>query len=485
MSELPDGWNEVTLAEVGAITTGNTPPTKEPDLYGGDTPFVKPGDLDFSHPITMTEQNLSAKGAKWARLVRPGAVLVSCIGNLGKVGIAGTSLATNQQINTIEFNSRLVIDRYGFYYCKTLRDWMNQEASATTISILNKGKFSQAPFILAPIEEQKRIADKLDAMRARVDACRERLDRIPAVIKRFRKAVLAAATSGELTAEWRTNNKIFCDSKDLVNHLRTAHMNAGGHKAGNAAPPTEDVHDLTPELFPDGWHIVDLREIVRPEKPITYGILKPGPELEVGVPYIRVADFPNNVLNLSTVRKTSYLIDKEFSRARLMPGDIILSIRGTVGRLIIVPLELDQANITQDTARLSIQPVVNRDYIIWFLRSDMAQTRMKKAEKGVAVRGINIGDVRALQIPIPSREEQNEIVRRVEKLFAYADKLETRYKSARAAVDRLTPALLAKAFRGELVPQDPNDEPAAALLERTRPHQQEFKAKRGSGVLDL
>jgi len=84
------------------------------------------------------------------------------------------------------------------------------------------------------------------------------------------------------------------------------------------------------------------------------------------------------------------------------------------------------------------------------------------------VRGINIGDVRALQVPLPSREEQNEIVRRVEALFAYTDRLEARYTAARAQVERLTPALLAKAFRGELVPQDPNDEPASVLLERIR-----------------
>lgn len=86
--------------------------------------------------------------------------------------------------------------------------------------------------------------------------------------------------------------------------------------------------------------------------------------------------------------------------------------------------------------------------------------------KGVAVRGINIGDVRALQLPLPSREEQDEIVRRVETLFTFADRLEARYAAARAQVEKLTPSLLAKAFRGELVPQDPNDEPASVLLER-------------------
>jgi len=88
--------------------------------------------------------------------------------------------------------------------------------------------------------------------------------------------------------------------------------------------------------------------------------------------------------------------------------------------------------------------------------------------RGVAVRGINIGDVRALQLPLPPRAEQAEIVRRVEALFAFADRFNDRLSQARAAANRLTPAVLAKAFRGELVPQDPTDEPAQDLLDRLR-----------------
>jgi len=221
-------------------------------------------------------------------------------------------------------------------------------------------------------------------------------------------------------------------------------------------------------MFPQGWELLDLRELVEPERPITYGILKPGPEIEDGIPYIRVADFPNDQFTLRTIRKTSRLIDDTFKRSRLKAGDILLSIRGTVGRLIVIPPELEGANITQDSARLSIQSAINRDYVLWYLRSELAQKRMKGAVKGVAVRGINIGDVRALQVAIPSREEQDEIVRRIEVLFTYADRLEARYNAACTQVGRLAPSILVKAFRGELVPQDPKDEPASVLLERIR-----------------
>ena len=212
-----------------------------------------------------------------------------------------------------------------------------------------------------------------------------------------------------------------------------------------------------------------MRSSVMPDRPITYGILKPGPDTPDGNSlYVRVADFPNDRLNLQTIRRTTPEIEKVFSRARLREGDILLSIRGTVGRVCVVPKGLTNANITQDTARLSIQPALDSNYVKWFLRSPHTQKRMQKAVKGVAVRGINIGDVRALQLPVPPLAEQQEIVRRVEALLALADQIEARYAKAKVHVEKLTQSILAKAFRGELVPQDANDEPAEKLLERIK-----------------
>ena len=99
--------------------------------------------------------------------------------------------------------------------------------------------------------------------------------------------------------------------------------------------------------------------------------------------------------------------------------------------------------------------------------------------KGVAYTGINIEDLRTLPLKLPLKDEQSEIVHRVETLFAFADRLEVRLHAAQTATERLTPALLGKAFRGELVPQDPNDEPACELLQRLAASAAEPAAKRG------
>ena len=475
MTKLPTGWSAVGLLDASSLLRGVTYTRADASdvPFEGSIPVVRANNIqarafDLRDLVYVPDRLVSD-----AQRIRKGDVVVAT--SSGSISVVGKAV---QAVEDMRFGfgafcgllrpSAEIDPRYfgHFFASDAYRGAVSSMARGVSINNLKRDHFAILSLALAPRAEQKRIADKLDAVLARVDACRDRLNRVPAIFKRFRQSVLAAANSGKLTEEWRSTNPAISDAAKLAQILHATHESVGGHKAGNAAAPTEDVHDLSADLFPPEWALVTLRDLVLPDRPITYGILKPGPELEDGVPYVRVADFPGEKLNLSTIRKTSPKMDDEFKRSRLRPGDVLLSIRGTVGRLIMIPQALDGANITQDSARLSIQPAASRDYVLWYLRSEMAQSRMKSATKGVAVRGINIGDVRALQVPLPSRDEQDEIVRRVESLFAWTDRLEARHAAARAHVERLTPALLAKAFRGELVPQDPADEPASELLKR-------------------
>jgi type I restriction enzyme S subunit len=106
--------------------------------------------------------------------------------------------------------------------------------------------------------------------------------------------------------------------------------------------------------------------------------------------------------------------------------------------------------------------------VFWFLHSPLVQEYFSVNQKGVAVRGINVGDVRPIEMPFPPREEQCEIVKRLQTSFNWIDRLASETASARKLIDHLDQVVLAKAFRGELVPQDPNEEPASVLLERIR-----------------
>jgi len=333
---------------------------------------------------------------------------------------------------------------------------------------VTKNFLNSTPFALPPLAEQRRIVARLKKLAARSRRARAALDAVPQMLAQARQSLLAAAFRGELTKDWREKNKNLESGTSIVKILEAAHDDAGGHKRGNAAQATEGVHNLTPADFPKTWGLTDLLNLCSPGKPVTYGILMPGPDQPNGVPYVRVADYPGEVINLKTVRRTTKEIESNFARARLNTGDLLLSIRGTVGRMAIVPPELHGANITQDTVRLSITDEVETAFVEYILRAPATLTRMQKATKGVAVRGINVGDIRALQIPIPPLPEQREIVSRLKRAFARLDAAAAAHAAAVAELDRLDESLLARAFTGQLVPQNPKDEPAAKLLDRLR-----------------
>jgi type I restriction enzyme S subunit len=326
------------------------------------------------------------------------------------------------------------------------------------------------------VDELMALCDRLEAARTEREATRDQfmaatfarlnaptpdtfrndtrfaLDALPALtaradqMKQLRQTILNLAITGHLTIRWREANPAHGDADEIVRSLEAAHERNGGHRRGNASVATEGAHDFDPRQLPPSWCVTTLKSAVQPHRPITYGILMPGPDTPGGIPYIRVADFPGDKLNLNTIKRTTKEIEERYERARLAPNDVLLSIRGTVGRTCLVPPELDGANITQDTARLSLQSFLDRDFVLIVLRAPATQSRMQKCLKGVAVRGINIGDVRAIQLPIPPLAEQNRIVAKVRELMALCDRLEATLNAADETRRSLLEALLAEAL---------------------------------------
>lgn len=189
-NNLPQGWVERELKDVFDVITGKTPSKKQPEFFGGDIPFVKPGDLDKEKFIYYTEEDsLTDKGFKNAPFLPKYSVLVSCIGNLGKKAILGVDGSCNQQINAILPN-KYVDYKYVYYYINKIIYWMKQNASATTVTILNKSKFEQAPFLLPPLNEQKRIVKTIEEKFAKIDNGIEKLKIAQEQIVQYKQTVL-------------------------------------------------------------------------------------------------------------------------------------------------------------------------------------------------------------------------------------------------------------------------------------------------------
>ena len=227
------------------------------------------------------------------------------------------------------------------------------------------------------------------------------------------------------------------------------------------------------DSLPSGWSWATIEEIRASNGPIVYGILQPGPDLPEGVRYVRPTEIVNDKIQLDSLRRTSQEIAKKYERSALLPGDLLISIVGTIGKVARVPAELAGANITQSSAR--IRPnlsLIEKDFLAWALKSPTLRTQYDKHRLGTGVPRLNIAHIRDLRIPIAPLPEQHRIVAKIEAL-------QERSRKARAALEAIPPLLeqfrqsvLAAAFRGDLTAdwraQHPDVEPASVLLDRIR-----------------
>lgn len=190
----------------------------------------------------------------------------------------------------------------------------------------------------------------------------------------------------------------------------------------------------------DEGRVTTLGKMVEEERPITYGIVKPGHGCPGGVPVVKVKDMQDGAIDESNLLLTTPELDYQYRRSRLRTGDLLISIRGSVGRLAEIPESLENANITQDTARLTISPQYNKIYVRGVLESPILQWDMEKNIRGVAVKGINIGYLRELKMPVCSRERQDELAM----LYQQSDKSKFELKQAIEDINNLMRVFMAQ-----------------------------------------
>lgn len=426
MRALPRGWTEAPLealvdildsariplnsAEREARIT-EKPLNKRYPYYGATGQVGEIDDFLFDEPLIL----LGEDGVPFLERARHKAYLVQgkCWVNNHAHVLRSIDAAVDRRYLASFLN---VFDYTGF-------------VTGTTRLKLTQSAMRLIPVPIAPRAEQNRIADKLDALLARVDACRERLDRVPAILKRFRQSVLAAAISGELTREWREEHGTFDEWKDVLL----------------------------------GSVLTDVR----------YGTAKKCSYEPRKTPVLRIPNISEGKINHDDIKYAEF-DESERTKLALAPGDLLM-IRsngsvGLVGRMALVSERETGFLYAGYLIRLRADVTQARPaYLSLFLASPPSRIRIElTCRSTTGVNNINAEEIREFPILLPTLDEQDEIVRRVDDLFALADRLQQRVSAAQSLADRATPSILDKAFRGELVPQDPNDEPASVLLDRIR-----------------
>lgn len=451
MSGLPKGWTTSNLPKLisldGVISDGDWIESKDQDP-NGNIRLIQLADIGDGKFLDKSSRYMNEDKASILRCtsLEEGDVLIARMPDpLGRACIfpkIDSKAVTVVDICLVRVGSRAGVSNHLLKYwfnSPIIRNQIAMLATGTTRKRITRKKLTELELPVPPYNEQIRIANKLDSILAKVDKAQARLDKIPAILKRFRQSVLAAATSGELTKEWREENH-------LEFHI---------------------VEKRFEEL------LVELRN----------GISTKPNENGAGHPILRINAVRAGIVTQEDVRHLecdSTIVEKY----KLLPNDILftryngsLDFVGVCGLLktinhdtLLYPDKLIRARVTEEVLPEFIE--------IYFSSPDAREAMTSHVKTTSGQKGISGKDIKNQVVRLPTLVEQKQVVRRVSALLAKADKVEKQYLDAKTRLDRLTQSILVKAFRGELVPQDPNDEPAEKLLERIVAEKEQSKPKK-------
>jgi type I restriction enzyme S subunit len=335
--------------------------------------------------------------------------------------------------------------------------------------------FEAAMLRIAPLGEQRRIAVKLENLLRKVGTCEKRLVRIPVLLKRLRQSILAAACSGRLTADWREENPGHGSMDAVVKAIherREAGAKTAAQKERLAAISSVAEENDSDEL-PENWRFVALTKLCMS---FDYGTSTKS-ERSGKVPVLRMGNIQSGRLDWRDLAYTSD--NDDIANYSLRPNTVLFNRTNSpelVGKTAIYRGERP-AIFAGYLIRINPFPELDPEYLNICLNSNYAREFCAGVKTdGVSQSNINAQKLGMFEVPFCHLVEQQEIVRRVDALLSLADEIESRVVKTQTQVDKVTPALLAKAFRGELVPteaelareQGRDYEPALALLERVR-----------------
>lgn len=473
---LPEGWVEARLGDLGAWGSGGTPSRHNPNFYsGGEIPWMKIGDLNDGLVIE-SEEHITKEGLSnsAARLVQPGALLVALYGSIGKLGVNAVECATNQAIAHF-IPAPSTVDRdFAFWAILKHRDDLVSLGQGGTQQNISQKIIKDFAIPLPPLNEQRRIVARLQELTTRTKAARAALEAIPPLLDRFRQSVLAAAFRGDLTADWRAKNPDVEPASELLKRIRVERRRrweeAGLEKARSSRyrspEPPSPILDL-PNL-PTAWVWATLDELMISMR----NGVSTKPDRDSGVPVLRISALRPLSLDMSDVR----YLDKAFDVGpfTLVPGDILFTRYNGNAELVgsCAVVSEDPGPLTYPDKLIRVRVVADLiipECIAIMATSGITRRLIREHSKSAAGQvGISGSDLRSIPIPVPPKEEQQAIVSKVTGIMQAAGRYEVEREQAALTLTTLHQSLLSKAFRGELVPQDPDDEPASVLLERIR-----------------
>jgi type I restriction enzyme S subunit len=462
--DLPQGWIWTRLDEIAEkIVDGshNPPPKQTSGVPMLSAQNILNDGIDFGNARFVSEEDFEKEVKRVS--IKPGDVLLTIVGTIGRSTVVTEvpKFAVQRSVAVIKAKAE---PRYLSFFFRSpwMASYFLEQAKGTAQKGIYLNKLKDVPIPLAPLPEQRRIVVKMESLFAESKTARKALDKVPVLLQRFRQSVLTKAFKGELT-ERNPNDE---PAERLLERIRQERSK--GKQTRIAEKNEAELSTNLPEL-PETWIWTTIGEL---ETFIGSGITPRGGKkvyVDEGVLFIRSQNVHPDGLHLENIAHVTYSMHEEMKRTHIHPNDVLLNITGaSIGRSTYIPEEFGQANVNQHVCIIRTGWWIVPVYLSHFLNSPHGQDQIFATESGVTREGLNYKQVRSLRVPLAPSSEQKRVVAKIIETFSLANTIEVAAKKARGQAERIDQAVLARAFRGELVPQDPNDEPASVLLQRIK-----------------
>ena len=418
-SSFPPGWAATTIGDVFEIVGGSTPRTDNPDYWDGEIPWLTPDDLSTHQGVQVSRGRRSITEAGFAststHMLPKNSILFSSRAPIGYTAVAANPLCTNQGFKSL-IPPAGVESRYVYWYLRHATPTIRELGSGTTFRELSKKRMNAVPFVLAPTAEQGRIATATEEHFSRLDAVDISLNAAEMRCHALTRSLIVGSIPNELPKDWRL--KIVAE--------------AGQTGLGRQRSPK--------------YHS--------------------GPNMK---PYLRVANVFEDRIDTSSI-KEMHFEEAEFEKYKLRDGDVLLNEGQSpelLGRPAIYRGEPPDVAFTNSLIRFVPGPGVTCEWALLVFRRHMHARRfMRESRITTNIAHLALGRFRTVEFPIPPLDTQHEVVASTRAALSSIDQTIVQIQSARAKANGIRRAVLAAAFSGQLVPQDPSDEHASLLLER-------------------
>ncbi|WAU77580.1 restriction endonuclease subunit S [Acinetobacter sp. TR3] len=449
LDNLPVEWEKVALGNLATtITKGTTPTTMGFPFQSAGINFIKVESLGKNYIDKSLIYSFISEGAhealKRSQLVS-GDLLFSIAGTIGKTALVRDEdlpANTNQALAIIRGVSEFFDVDFLKYQLDFFVNTFKEQARGGAMNNISLQDLKSFNVIFVSQAEQQEIVRQLDVMLAQVEQIKARLDAIPAILKKFRQSVLADAVSGKLTEEWREQEKIKPQIKELQD-LKDSLIKSKEIKKDLEVIGAETLFEI-----PENWGNLALQSFA---SKITDGEHSTPKRESAGHYLLSARNVRDGYIDVSNV---DYVGIEEFSKLRKRcdpnKGDVLISCSGSVGRIALVDKDDEYVMVRSAALVKTLDSFIDNKFLMYVLQSPYLQKQIDEKSKSTAQSNLFLGQIKELSIPYPSLKEQKEIVQQVESLFKNASLIETAVQSAQKRVNLLTQSILAKAFSGEL-----------------------------------